>query len=907
MLRIHQSSNVDAAIGYYTKGLSQPDYYTGDQSPGRWGGRAAAQLGLSGEVEPDDFKSLVLNKHPETGEKLNPRSHRNRRVGYDFTFNASKSLSMALEFSRDESVKQDIMQAWNGAIAKTMGEIEQHMQTRDHKGLATKDVETGNIAYASFTHHQSRPVGGVPSPHLHQHVYVFNTTWFDKKERFQAAQFGQIKQDAPYYEAVFHNHLAHALIEKGFSIERTDDRFELKGISRTGIETFSERTKQIEAYIAKNEVANADLKSQVGAKLRDGKDKQYAKDIVAAIWEKRLSVSDRNAIDTLQDDEGGTPPVSPAQALTFALEHELSHKSVVDEKRLLATALKSGVGTVSVASIREAYGDHQVLRARNRQGQIVITTLSVKNEELRMLAHAVDTRGIYRALATEKHTVPEFFNDDQRKAAHGIWNSRNGVTLVEGRAGTGKTTLMKTVIDQLEQEGKGVVSLAPTSAAVEVLKQDGFDQPHTLQRFLVDSSLREDLKGKIIWLDEAGMVGVKDMNRVFEIAKQHECRVILSGDTRQHHSVQRGDAMRLLGKEMHGDILEVGQVQRQKRAPYRKAVEWLSQGKLKHGFNMLEIIGSIKEVPDATRYKKLAGEYVHAVQGGISALVVSPTHKEKQKVTDAIRTALKASGLVDHNERTMTIQKPLHWSNAQKKQASRYEPGQKLQFHQHAMGFKKGERVEVVSTESGNVQVRKDTGDTAWLPLDRTRSFEVYQDASIALAKGDMVRITKSGHSHAAGQSVRLINGMRYRIRGFTDKGDIQLDNGMIISRAYGHIDHGVVTTSHSSQGSTVDKVIIANSSESFGKATSMEQFYVSASRGRHHISIYTDDKKALMDQVSKRSDRMAATELPQNRHGYWRTKMQEAMERMRRLRELYGSHDHRFQDDRINDRGFAH
>jgi ATP-dependent exoDNAse (exonuclease V) alpha subunit len=73
------------------------------------------------------------------------------------------------------------------------------------------------------------------------------------------------------------------------------------------------------------------------------------------------------------------------------------------------------------------------------------------------------------------------------------------------------------------------------------------------------------------------------------------------------------------------------------------------------------------------------------------------------------------------------------------------------------------------------------------------------------------------------------------------------------------------VVTSHASQGKTVDRVIIGQSADSM-RAASHEQFYVSVSRGRERATIYTDDKKALLEAVSRSDDRVAATELARSR-----------------------------------------
>ena len=103
-----------------------------------------------------------------------------------------------------------------------------------------------------------------------------------------------------------------------------------------------------------------------------------------------------------------------------------------------------------------------------------------------------------------------------------------------------------------------------------------------------------------------------------------------------------------------------------------------------------------------------------------------------------------------------------------------------------------------------------------------------------------------------------------FEVAGFDKKGDIKLNNGWTVSKDFGHLSHGYCLTSHASQGSTVDRVFIAQSSAS-APASSKEQFYVSASRGRDSVKIYTDDRETLRESVGASSVRLSAVELMRN------------------------------------------
>src|SRR5690606_15035065 len=107
----------------------------------------------------------------------------------------------------------------------------------------------------------------------------------------------------------------------------------------------------------------------------------------------------------------------------------------------------------------------------------------------------------------------------------------------------------------------------------------------------------------------------------------------------------------------------------------------------------------------------------------------------------------------------------------------------------------------------------------------------------------------------------RLHNGSVHTVKGFDKNGDIIFENGWHVARDFGHLAHGYVLTSYASQGKTVDHVLIAQGSHSWG-AANREQFYVSASRGRKSIRVYTDDRDTLLDSVLGTSGRLAAHDI---------------------------------------------
>jgi len=353
-------------------------------------------------------------------------------------------------------------------------------------------------------------------------------------------------------------------------------------------------------------------------------------------------------------------------------------------------------------------------------------------------------------------------------------------------------------------------------------------------------------------------LSVRTLAHVADLAEKENCRIILSGDTAQHRAVERGDALRLLEKHASLPAAELKEIWRQKADSHKAIVADLQGGNLEGAFKRLDKLGMLREMDADKRHEALATDYAVAVKAGKSALVISPTHAEGERVTRVIRVKLKAAKKLDTDEREFVQLKNLQWTVAQRADTRNYQAGLVIQFHQNIAGFRRGEQVTVKSHDASDVLVERQNGATTLLPLDVTAHFQVYESREIVLAAGDMVRITQNGFTK---DKRRLNNGDLKQVKGFTKDGDIKLTNGWVVSKYYGNLAHGYCLTSYSSQSKGVDCVFVAESSESF-RAAGREQFYVSASRFKEALTIYTDDKNQLLEAVRKSSHRPSATDL---------------------------------------------
>ncbi len=876
MLRITMNKSASGAKKYYCEEYykeghsAELDYYSeGEQLIGRWGGLAAQKIGLTGDIAKHDFSCLCDNKNPITGEQLTARNDADRTVGYDFTFNASKSVSLAYAFGGD-SDKKAILSAFRDSVGETMTEIETGMQARVRAKGQNENRLTGNIAYGEFTHFTTRPVDGVPDPHLHSHCFVFNATHDEKDNKWKAGQFRQIKQDAPYYEAVFHSKFANKLQELGYVVEKTDHGFELKGIHKGTIETFSRRTKEIEDYTREHNITDDKQKDQIGAKTREAKRSTLTGKAQDENWRNRITPEELAEIEQLRQRsaqfEHDMPDANTAQAaVQFSLDHHLERKSVASDKEILATAIKSSVGKTTPEHVKDAFNQQPSLLTAEENLRTFITTKEALQEEHQLIHQAVASKNKFRPMNEGYEPQNWQLNDQQLKAVKHALSSTDGVTVITGKAGTGKTTLMKEVKAGIEQSGKEIFSFAPSSEASRgVQRSEGFENAETVAKLIQDKNLQASLHKQVIWIDEAGMLSNKDMNHVLRIAGEQSARVILSGDINQHTSVERGDALRILQSEAGIKPVTVDKILRQKAAGYREAVKLFSDGNTEKGFKQLDSIGAIHEMSDsAERLKAISEDYYQSSYTTNNVpirevLVIAPTHAEGDLVTDKIREKLKEKQILGSEEHDYEILKNLQFTEAQKQQAETYQAGQVVVFYQNAKGIVAGSKYEVTGATDKELVARDANGYPATIPLSESQRFTVYEPKKIGITTGDKIRIT--GNSKSI-EGKHLFNGTTYNVNGFDGQGNIKLSNGSTLPKDFGHFNLGYVSTSHASQGKTADKVIISQSSATF-RASSMEQFYVSVSRGKQGIAIYTEDKQHLKQAVSESGQRISATEL---------------------------------------------
>jgi len=407
----------------------------------------------------------------------------------------------------------------------------------------------------------------------------------------------------------------------------------------------------------------------------------------------------------------------------------------------------------------------------------------------------------------------------------------------------------------IEARGKAVQMLAPTGGAVEVLRDDGFHQAETVQRFLVDPGFQERARGQVLIVDEAGLLSVKQLLAVIEAGQRHGCRIILCGDARQHTSVEAGDALRILQTRSHLQTARLNQIRRQVGAEYRQAIAEIADGHSQRALTRLEKLGAVEVIEGGQRHQRLATDYSASLKAGKSALIVAPTWREIEEVTVEVRAALKAEGQLRERDADVEVHVSKRWTKAEKRDLRGYQCGQVLTFHEATRDFQRGEWARVITVERDGLRVKKPGGEEVTLTRKQSGCYDVADAERLPVARGERLLL------QASRREAKLLNGQLVTVKSARRDGQITLTDGRVIPPDFRQFTHGYCVTSPAAQGKTADHVYVAVDARS-GQAANLKQFYVSASRGREKVKIYTDDLERLREALGRTGDRLSALEL---------------------------------------------
>lgn len=464
--------------------------------------------------------------------------------------------------------------------------------------------------------------------------------------------------------------------------------------------------------------------------------------------------------------------------------------------------------------------------------------------------------------------------EGQRSAVESIVSTNNRFVGIQGDAGTGKTysvdravqlldSVNQAMMKQSETEtGFRILALAPYGNQVSALKSEGLDA-HTLASFFHTKDKKLDEK-TIIVLDEAGVVGARQMEQLMRIVEQSGARLVQLGDTKQTEAIEAGKPFAQL-QQAGMQTARIKEIQRQKDQELKRAVEYAAEG---NTVKSVKHIAHVEEVRDAyQRHSSIINDYMAIpAQERDEALIVAGTNKDRKQINELARTAL---GLTGQGKQFTTLNR-VDMTQAERRYAPSYGVGMVIQPEKDYVkaGLVRGETYKVKEALPGNVLVlTSSNGESLTINPRKATKLSVYKAERPELAAGDLVRITRNN------PSLDITNGDRMRVAAL-EPGFIHLtplgkdgSTGRVVKLATDkplHLEHAYAATVHSAQGLTNDRVFVSINTHS--RTTSLNLFYVAISRARHEARIYADNIKKLPEAIAKRYDKTTALSLQRQR-----------------------------------------
>jgi ATP-dependent exoDNAse (exonuclease V) alpha subunit len=199
-----------------------------------------------------------------------------------------------------------------------------------------------------------------------------------------------------------------------------------------------------------------------------------------------------------------------------------------------------------------------LIRDSERPGEVTLRDVLLREWEI--VQTAKEGVGDCHPLVSNPRPANPKLDNEQREALDALLCSTNRVSVFRGGAGTGKSFVLRELVEQVQQAGRRVVVLAPQRQQVVSMEKAGFPSASTVASFLLKGELAERA---VVVVDEAGQIGGRQMLELIRLVRKRNARLILSGDTRQHGAVEASDA--LLAIERHSGVrpVELHKIRRQ--------------------------------------------------------------------------------------------------------------------------------------------------------------------------------------------------------------------------------------------------------------------------------------------------------------------------------------------------------
>ena len=218
---------------------------------------------------------------------------------------------------------------------------------------------------------------------------------------------------------------------------------------------------------------------------------------------------------------------------------------------------------------------------------------------------------------------------------------------IEGYAGTGKSYLLSALKSAYESHGYIVRGLGPDSATSQVLKEKGFATAENIHRFLFNlhHGKAEITKTEVWLIDEAGKLGTRPLLELLKCANQYGVQVILSGDSAQLPSVDRGGPFKIFSDRYGAHRLV--DIKRQEDETQRAIAKKLAVGEMGQALDAIVKLGNINWT--ATKEESIeaiikAWALNKVTHPNESTLLIAHSNKEIRVLNELARLYRKEAG-----------------------------------------------------------------------------------------------------------------------------------------------------------------------------------------------------------------------------------------------------------------------
>ena len=585
MLTMSRPMKGTVADRYYSE-MARGDYYTkGGEPPGKWHGRGAALLGLSGKVDVAQFLS-VLDGRLDGRELAQNAGDPSRRSGWDLTFSAPKSVSVVWALG-GEATRHAIARAHEKAVRFALDYLEREAawSRRGHNGT---EIEQVSLVYALFEHGQSR----AGDPQLHTHAVLMNAG-----VRADGTT-GTLETLALYKNQLAAGELykvayAWELDRMGYQVvsDPAGKSFALGGVPKDLCDTLSKRRAEIEQALRERDLSGARASEIAALDTRGAKVHRPRAELFKETQQHSLDLGydPKSLLESLRKCERSPraelEPALKAASLALITKNstftqsqfvaktgELLRGEIIEPKTFLAEAGRY---------IRES---PEVVFLKRRGTERLYTTqalLELEQDMLRRIENGRESgRGAVgdwaRKLVFAEH---DYLTSEQRTAVEHLTSGLSRVVCMVGKAGAGKSTTLGACRNAWERSGYKVYgAVLGSKAAGELEGSSGIKSEtiHATIKALDRGELRLDSRS-ILVIDEAAMVGTGMLADLVARTEATNTRLVLVGDAGQLQSIEAGGAFR--GIVNRFGACAITEIKRQQDERDKEAVQAISEGR----------------------------------------------------------------------------------------------------------------------------------------------------------------------------------------------------------------------------------------------------------------------------------------------------------------------------------------